>query len=596
MRKLLTTVIVLFTTFCVSVDAQTSNKNNLLGNNSGDPDRENIFVHHNASLFFTGEYLYYKVYAINSTKRTLSRLSKIVYVELIGEDEKNVFNHKIALINSQGQGDFFIPNSVPSGNYKLVAYTQRMRNIGTANFFQADISIINPYRGNQSSLMNTEMDEGAVSEINISENSLPVVQTKLDDYSEFKLLFAERKFKKRTKVELSLKNFIRERGFGYYSLSIRKIDAIPSFPRDNSVNFEAKLRIDANKFKTGSVKYPSESKGSIISGKVFEKKANALAKGQNVALSISGKNFFFKVLTTNSRGEFSFSLDPHWDRETSTIQVVSDARENYRIELNNADLIDYSGISFNSFRITPSMETAIVERSIYNQIENAYFSIKPDTVKMVSPEKPFIYYEKKLRYNLDDYTRFETMEEVFREIVKLVWTAKDANGNDTIKVFKNEFSTPTEDPPLLFIDGVFVQDPKDFLAYDARKVLGVTVVRNQYQFGTQDYQGVVLIETISGEYENQQSGDFVTDLALFKPEQKKNYYQQKYEETNDLASSRIPDYRSQLLWEPSIDLSANEINFKFYTSDNLGDYEISLEGFTKDGKPVSLREVITVEE
>jgi hypothetical protein len=163
-------------------------------------------------------------------------------------------------------------------------------------------------------------------------------------------------------------------------------------------------------------------------------------------------------------------------------------------------------------------------------------------------------------------------------------------------VFKSEFSTPTEDSPLLFIDGVFVQDPKDLLAFDARKVQEITVVRNQYQFGSQDYQGVVLIETISGEYENQQSGDFVTNLKLFKPEQKKNYYQQKYEETNDLANSRIPDYRSQLLWEPSIDLTASEVNFNFYTSDNIGNYQISLEGFTKDGKPVSLQEVITVEE
>lgn len=591
MRKVLTTVIVLFVTFCASVDAQSSGNNNLLRSDLVAPDRENIYVHHNASLFFTGEYLYYKVYAINGTKRTLSRLSKIAYVELIGEDEKSVFKHKIALNLSQGQGDFFIPNSVPSGNYKLIAYTQRMKNIGTASFFQADISIVNPYRGNQSSITNTEMDDGAV-----SENSLPAIQTKLDDYSEFKLLLPERKVKKRTEVELTLKNFIRENGFGHYSLSVRKIDAIPGFPRDNSVNFEAKLRTNAGKVTSGGVKYPSESKGSIISGKVFAKEANLPAKDQNVALSISGKNFFFKVLTTNARGEFSFSLDPYWNMDTATIQVVSDTPENYKIELNTSDLIDYGGISFSSFRITPSMEDAIVERSIYNQIENAYFSIKPDTIKAVSPEKPFIYYEKKLRYNLDDYTRFETMEEVFREIVKLVWTAKDANGNDIIKVFKNEFSAPTEDPPLLFIDGAFVQDPGDLLAYNALKVQNITVVRNQYQFGNKDYQGVILIETISGEYENQKSGDFVTDLVLFKPEQIKNYYHQKYDETNTLATSRIPDFRSQLLWEPSIDLSSSEMNFKFYTSDNVGDYEISLEGFTKNGKPVSLSEIITVED
>ncbi|MCZ6595707.1 MAG: hypothetical protein O6943_12460 [Bacteroidetes bacterium] len=582
---------------CVSVEGQNGSKSDFMRNDPNVPDSESVFVHHNATLFFTGEYLFYKVYSINSTKHTLSKLSKIAYVELVSEHRKSVFKHKIAINNSQGQGDFFIPNSVSSGNYKLIAYTQRMKNIGASSFFQADISIINPYRGNQSSIVDSEMNESAISEITTSENNARAITKEEDSYSEFKLLVAEQKFKKRTEVNVTFKNFIKERGFGHYSLSVRKMDAIPNFPKDNSVDFDTRIRGNDNKTNKdmpGNIKYPSESKGSIISGKVFRKDTNVPANDQNVAISISGQYFFFKVATTNKRGAFSFSLDTFYQSDIATLQVVGDTREDYKIELNSPAPIAYDEISFASFTITPSLESAIVERSINNQIENAYFSIKPDTLRSKLPEKPFMFYEKKLRYDLDDYTRFGTMEEVFREIVKLVWTITDANGKLKIRVFENKFSTPTQNPPLLFIDGVFVQDPDDLLTYNARKVKNITVVRNKYQFGSKDYQGVILIETIAGDYKNQQSGDFVEDLTLFKPEPRKKYYQQKYEKPTESTTRRIPDVRTQLFWEPDIDLSDGEINFKFYTSDNPGDYEISLEGFTREGRPVSLRKVITV--
>lgn len=52
-----------------------------------------------------------------------------------------------------GYGDFIIPVSVNSGNYKLIAYTQWMKNEGIDSFFASDISIINPFQGNQQAIL-----------------------------------------------------------------------------------------------------------------------------------------------------------------------------------------------------------------------------------------------------------------------------------------------------------------------------------------------------------------------------------------------------------------------------------------------------------
>ena len=83
------------------------------------------------------------------------------------------------------------------------------------------------------------------------------------------------------------------------------------------------------------------------------------------------------------------------------------------------------------------------------------------------------------------------------------------------------------------------------------------------------------------------------DLELFKPKEPKQYYHQVYDETD--TAKRIPDYRSQLLWEPNIELQRIVLRFDFFTSNNTGVYEISLEGFTFDGEPVSLKERFIVE-
>jgi len=119
---------------------------------------ERVFVHHNTSLLFTGEYLYYKLYCFNESIDNLSKTSKIAYVELIGEHGQIIFKHKIKLDEGLGQGDFFVPTSIPSGNYKLLAYTQWMRNASGNNFFSSDISIINPYKVNQSEILSEDIE------------------------------------------------------------------------------------------------------------------------------------------------------------------------------------------------------------------------------------------------------------------------------------------------------------------------------------------------------------------------------------------------------------------------------------------------------
>ena len=165
--------------------------------------QEKLFVHQNTSFLLTGEYLYYKVYCLNNETNNLSDFSKIAYVEMVGSDKNLVFRHKIILENGIGQGDYFIPTSVPSGNYKLIAYTQWMRNGEISNFYQNDVSIINPFQEDQVKIISNDSISKIKHKIDIKDNSV----TYSNKNELIELNINSKELKNREKVTININSF-----------------------------------------------------------------------------------------------------------------------------------------------------------------------------------------------------------------------------------------------------------------------------------------------------------------------------------------------------------------------------------------------------
>src|SRR6056297_470079 len=110
--------------------------------------QEKVYLHTNTNFVFTGEYLYYQLYNLLPKSEELSSISKIGYVDLINEGGIPIFQHKLILIDGVASSEFFVPADVPSGNYKLVGYTNWIKNFPNS-LFTKDITILNPYLGDQ---------------------------------------------------------------------------------------------------------------------------------------------------------------------------------------------------------------------------------------------------------------------------------------------------------------------------------------------------------------------------------------------------------------------------------------------------------------
>ncbi len=93
--------------------------------------------------YMAGENIWFKAYLTDAVNRKLSENSNNLYVELISPDSGIIDRKTLRLETGLGNGDFHLPDSVPSGNYQIRAYTNYMRNFGDMFFFRKIIQIEN---------------------------------------------------------------------------------------------------------------------------------------------------------------------------------------------------------------------------------------------------------------------------------------------------------------------------------------------------------------------------------------------------------------------------------------------------------------------
>ncbi len=105
--------------------------------------REEVYLHLSSVDLIVGETVYYSAYIYSMKTGKLSELSKILYVELLDDEGNSIHQTKLTLDHGRGNGEYFIPSLISTGNYRIVAYTRWMKNFN--DFFSQPLTIINPY-------------------------------------------------------------------------------------------------------------------------------------------------------------------------------------------------------------------------------------------------------------------------------------------------------------------------------------------------------------------------------------------------------------------------------------------------------------------
>ena len=108
--------------------------------------QEKIFVHTDKTVYLPGEIIWFKIYCVDGNDNKPLNLSKVVYADILDNNNNAVIQAKVAMKDGSGNGSLYIPVTVVSGNYTFRAYTSWMKNFSPDYYFQKPIVFINPLR------------------------------------------------------------------------------------------------------------------------------------------------------------------------------------------------------------------------------------------------------------------------------------------------------------------------------------------------------------------------------------------------------------------------------------------------------------------
>jgi hypothetical protein len=534
----------------------------------------------NTDLLVSGERLHYAMYNLSESGKA-SLLSKISYVSLRTAKDSVIFSHKLKLENGLGHGTFFIPTSLKSGIYSLFAHTNFSLNNAKDAVAYRKIYIINPYI---TSPINIHKDSTRTLELlSYGKDIMAVGQESSSNGITLKT--DKLTYMKREQITLGIENSDGKLGYGSYVLSVRRLDPL-EFSRSKTT--DETIQIDS-----GSVYHIPELRGEILTGRVVTIENKVPVANKVVALSIPGKNYVFKMARTDTGGHFYISIDESYDTQNCIIQIDEPNRDQYEIIFDKKDFELKGKGNLPSLKLDPNLKDWLQERSIQLQIENAYFSQNKSIIGSES-ENAF-YGDLGTEFVLDDYTRFPSIQETFIEVVSLA-RIRNKGGKDVFEVFdpSNPYKTGpfSSLPPLLLLDGILVQDAEDILSQSANEIGSIRVFPQAYRYGPKVYQGIIDLKTKRGTYEPYLGGSYIKEFELISPLPAKKLASPDH---SDGSYHRLPDYRTQLFWEPNINLLTTEMSQVFYASDVTGTYAVTLKGYTLDGKYVMVHQRFIVE-
>lgn len=137
---------------------------------SNDQPVEKVYLHFDKPYYAVGDTIWFKAY-LTMDQHVPSNLSKIVYVDIIANQDSIVDTYKFPVTNSTASGNIILaPLSYKQGNYRIRAYTNWMFNFKDDYFFYKNILIgdeINKELITHFSLSRNKDDKGSKASVNL---------------------------------------------------------------------------------------------------------------------------------------------------------------------------------------------------------------------------------------------------------------------------------------------------------------------------------------------------------------------------------------------------------------------------------------------
>jgi hypothetical protein len=503
---------------------------------------------------------------MDAATRTPSELSSIAYMELHSASGI-AQTAKIALMEGRGAGYIDLPNTLSTGNYRLIAYTSANFNELGYDFdaaFSREISIFNVLSTARSGEVKVVEESDYLAAVAIAPFTTPCADVQISVAPEAGRL---------DRIPVSIVNNTGEKIT--FSLSIFNEDGILVGKMTGPEEFLEMLP-DVDKVTFARNRIP-EYEGEIITAQSNEKTAyiSAIGNYSDIYIAESSEDGTVRFFTGNIYGDVEL------------VGNIASIRQPFAEPQLQAP---------SPLLISQSLRDRLEFRGAAMQIGRRFDS---DTLCELLPKREnTLLGAERITYILDDYTRFPLMEEVIVEYVSQIRARKKSDGTRDIQVkIENVFRAGefAEDASLMMVDGVPIFDHEMIYKYDPMLVESIDIYPYAYFIGNRQFDGIVNMNTYKGTIPSLTLGPEVRIIEF-----QGAAIPMAYTCRNVAENADYPDYRQTLYWHPLLTAGAagtpdSTITVICNTPDYSGTFSIVAEGITSSGRPVFSKKAFKVQ-
>ena len=535
--------------------------------------RERVYISTDKEVYVAGDAVWLSAWCLDTADGRLSEFSKIAYVELHSPTGM-VQTAKVALEGGRGAGRLMLPTTLPTGNYRLFAYTR----------LGASEEGFDPLTGARTlsvfNIFSTERTAG----VKVVGEAPQAAASPTDGTLEIRTAPTPRK----QVSTVTLTN--RGTQPVDFCLSVRHDDGIPAPAGARLADFVSAVKAlpAARGFDASVI---PEYEGEIIRCRVTGTDEDGLEalQGKHIFLSApgSGENLYTETLEHGSSSFFTANI--YGDRELFLEIEGLDQKDGGHLEL-ESPFLDLPAGEIPPLQLWSGWASALELRGLGMQLGKTFDAEGLYDHLDVNAHQIFDLRER-VRYVLDDYRRFPLMEELFIEFISEI-RVRRVGGKRELQIRMPDHNGSSYFPTssaLVLLDGIPVLDHERMLAYDPLLVQYVDIYEGSYFFGTRNYAGVVNFVTYKGTLPSMQFADNVRIVDF-----QGCGLPVAFGLTDFGAGSGVPagcpDYRQTLCWLPAMTLAPGEsFTFKCKTPAYGGRFDIVAEGLDAQGGAVSGR-------
>ncbi len=338
--------------------------------------------------------------------------------------------------------------------------------------------------------------------------------------------------------------------------------------------------------------------GIHVKGFVKKLLWEALLPEAEVTLASAGGNFIIDKTTTNELGRFNF--ERIYLRNITRVMVSAKTKNGTRNteirldpELKMDTVISLGTMENTCFNI--ELNTNFNRISSFRRMKELGFNPEKGSIllsdvdivekRILRDDGHFRIYQtpdKSLTVTQDDYQYENVIDYLNGKVAGIV-------------ISGDQISIRGGGMPLFMIDGIevnalgggaegIIREIKSLRMSEIDKVEILKSGVNMAIFGSKGADGVIAIYRKTGSSnnyaDNYVKGRIITNIQGFHKAMK--FYSPGY--TPDNINNPQPDYRPTLYWDPELLFENGKADFGFFTSDELAQYVIFVEGITKNGK------------